>query len=132
MVAPRGVATERNLMTVRRWLTMAALVGVSFAGGVVGATMIGTANAATSPSTPSSSTPAATQGRWHSNTDPKHEAGESAARAAEEKAADASGIAPEGFGRGGHSNTDPAHEAGESAARAAQEKAEDAAGGTTG
>jgi hypothetical protein len=35
-------------------------------------------------------------GRWHSNTDPAHEAGESAQRAAAEKSADAAGVAPSG------------------------------------
>ena len=115
-------------MDLKKKIAATALVAVAFAGGAVGATMIGTANAAISTPNPSASTGADTPGRWHSNVDPAHEAGESAARAAEEKAADASGVAPEGFG--GHSNVDPAHEAGESAARAAEEKAADATAGT--
>jgi hypothetical protein len=79
------------------------------AGGAVGASLIGTANAATP-------TPAATAGT--SNEDPTHEAGESAAR----EAAENNGTATYG-GHGGGSNEDPAHEAGESAAREAAEDA---------
>ena len=103
-------------------------------GGVIGASLIGSASADTTPSPSSGTTGGTTMTPatpWHSNTDPSHEAGESAARQAEEKTADASGVRPAGDGGpggfGGHSNTDPAHEAGESAAHAAEEKARDAA-----
>jgi len=116
-------------MNLKKTLAATALVGVTFLGGAVGATMIGTASAATSTPSPSTSAGTGTQGRWHSNTDAAHEAGESAARAAQEKSADATGVAPEG--PGGHSNTDAAHEAGESPARAAQEKAADATAGAS-
>ncbi|MDP9100818.1 MAG: hypothetical protein M3N21_01530 [Actinomycetota bacterium] len=99
------------------------LVGAAVVAGALGATMFGTANAASG--TPAPGVSPGSPGTLHSNTDPTHEAGESAARQAQEKTADAGGVAPEGA-RGGHSNTDPAHEAGESAARQAQEKARDA------
>ncbi|MDQ1704292.1 MAG: hypothetical protein QOF18_658 [Frankiaceae bacterium] len=104
-----------------------ALLAAGVAGGVIGAGMLGSAQAATNPSPSSTSSPGT---KWHSNTDPAHEAGESAARAAAEKKADATGVPPAGFGGPrGHSNTDPAHEAGESASRAAEEKARDASPG---
>jgi hypothetical protein len=113
---------------VKKLLVPLTLVAASIAGGAIGAGLFGSAQAA--PDTTSTVTPQATNppsGRWHSNTDPAHEAGESAARAAEEKKADATGVPPAGFGGPeGHSNTDPAHEAGESAARAAEERAHDA------
>ena len=98
-------------MSRRKWVTIAiatgALVGsAGIAGAVTGSS--------TTSNPPSSSAP-------KYNTDPAHEAGESAQRKADE----ASGKA--GFGGpGGHSNTDPAHEAGESAARKAEEAQRDA------
>jgi len=140
--------SEGNYPAKNRSRTVVGAVALVGAGAVVGGilAMTGTASAATTTPTP---TPSATSGtstttpKWHSNTDPTHEAGESAARAAAEKTADATGVPPAGFGGpgdghgpdgmgpGGHSNTDPAHEAGESAARAAQEKAADAAAGAS-
>jgi hypothetical protein len=116
---------EAEIVVKKKTLVPLALVAASIAGGAIGAGLFGTAQAA--PNTTSTVTPQATNppsGKWHSNTNPAHEAGESAARAAEEKKADATGVPPAGFG--GHSNTDPAHEAGESAARAAEERARDA------
>jgi hypothetical protein len=111
-------------------------------GGVVGALIgaPGISNADTNTPTTTVAAPAttagtsgtpATPGKFTPNTDPAHEAGESAAVEANEKL----GIAPNGGpgghdGKGGprgHSNTDPAHEAAESPARVAEEAAHDAA-----
>ena len=60
-----------------------------------------------------------TTGSFKSNEDPAHEAGESAAREAQEN----SGQGPGPGGGTFKPNEDPAHEAGESAAREAQEDA---------
>jgi hypothetical protein len=78
-------------MRIRKAAATAMLVGVSVAGGAAGtAWLIGTpASAATSPApsastdAPDSSTP---NGTFHSNEDPTHEKGESAAREAQEDA----------------------------------------------
>jgi hypothetical protein len=121
-------------MSVRKALAATGIVAVSIAGGAVGATLFGTANADT-PS-PSPTTESGTAGTPHSNEDPAHEAGESAAREAAENNGTADfghhGDGAGGFGgrfRGG-SNEDPTHEAGESAQREAAEN-EAANGGTT-
>ena len=105
--------------TSKRWIVAAAAIGA----------MLGSAGIA-SAATSGSSTPAPTTNRPAPsyNTDPAHEAGESAQRQADE----AAGRAGFGDGPGGHSNTDPAHEAGESAQRQAEEKAQDAASGNSG
>ncbi len=59
----------------------------------------------TAPATPSASPDAPnTTGKWHSNTDPAHEASESAAHAAEESTADASGVVPS-WGHGDHGDS---------------------------
>ncbi|MDT7546183.1 MAG: hypothetical protein QOE99_2293 [Actinomycetota bacterium] len=121
-------------MSVRKALAAAGIVALSIAGGAVGATLFGTANAAT-PS-PSPTTESGTAGTPHSNEDPAHEAGESAEREAAENNGTADfghhGGGPGGFGGGfrGGSNEDPTHEAGESAQREAAEN-EAANGGTT-
>jgi hypothetical protein len=95
-------------MNVRKLLAAGGLIGVSFLGGVFGATLLGTANAATTTPTPtpsagssasanpapSNSAPANT-GTFHSNEDPTHEAGESAAREAAEDNGTA-GYGPQG------------------------------------
>jgi hypothetical protein len=79
----------------RKALIAAGLVGTTLVGGATGAYLFAnsTANAATTTTTPSngnSSTPPASQagpgGTFHSNEDPTHEAGESAAREAQENA----------------------------------------------
>jgi hypothetical protein len=97
---------------IRKAIAAGGLVALAITGGAVGATLMGTANAAT---------PSPSPAVGHSNEDPAHEAGESAAR----EAAENNGTAT--YGGHGGSNEDPAHEAGESAAREAQEDA----GGTT-
>ena len=103
-------------MSRRKWVTVAIATGaLAGSAGIAGAV---TGSSSTS-NPPANSTPATPK----YNTDPAHEAGESAPRQADE----ASGKA--GFGRGGpggHSNTDPAHEAGESASRKAEETQRDA------
>ncbi len=78
---------------IRKMAVAAAIVAASFAGGAVGSVLInGSANAAstTAPSGPSASTGApgnaTPDGRFHSNEDPAHEKGESAAREAQENA----------------------------------------------
>jgi|SRR5664279_1250298 len=94
-------------MKLKHAVAAAALAGVSMIGGAVGATLLGTANAATptpsSPPSPGNGSTPAPQGGWHSNEDPAHEAGESASREAEEDAAQANGTAPghSGSGYGG-------------------------------
>jgi hypothetical protein len=95
----------------------AGLIGGGLAGLVVGITSsAGAATPTPTATTPTTATPAPATaggtGSFKSNEDPTHEAGESAAREAEEDA-----------GFGGHSNEDPAHEATESAAREAEEDA---------
>lgn len=104
---------------IRKAIAAGGLVALAITGGAVGATLMGTANAAT---------PSPAPAVGHSNEDPAHEAGESAAR----EAAENNGTATYGGhgGRGG-SNEDPAHEAGESAAREAQEDAGGTAPSTT-
>jgi hypothetical protein len=79
-------------------------------------TTASTVAAAATP-TPSTTTPAT--GTFHSNEGAAHEAGESAAREAQEKA----GVFPGGAGGAFHPNESAAHETGESAAREAQENA---------
>ena len=68
------------------------------------------------------STSTTTTGTFKSNEDPAHEAGESAAREAQENSGQWPGPGP-GHGGAFKPNEDPAHEAGESAAREAQEDA---------
>jgi uncharacterized membrane protein len=73
---------------VRKTVAAAAIAGSMLIGGVAGAALYGvttlTAAAATSPSpSPSSST---SSGKFVPNEDPTHEAGESAAREAQENA----------------------------------------------
>ena len=107
---PSGESSINDDQKLLKNVATGALIGsAGIAGAVTGS------SSTTSPS--STSTP-------KYNTDPAHEAGESAQRQADE----ASGKA--GFGPGGHSNTDPAHEAGESAAHKAEEAARDASTGT--
>jgi hypothetical protein len=73
-------------MKIRQALAAGGLVVACMAGGAVGATLLGTANAATPTPTPSTGTSGSTPstGGFHSNEDPTHEAGESAAREAAE------------------------------------------------
>jgi hypothetical protein len=79
--------------------------------------VVTTASTVAATPTPSMTTPAA--GTFHSNEGAAHEAGESAAREAQEKA----GVFPGGPGGAFHPNESAAHETGESAAREAQENA---------
>ncbi len=76
------------MIGVRKAVAAAAIAGSMLIGGVTGAVLYGattlTAAAATSPSpSPSSST---SSGKFVPNEDPTHEAGESAAREAQENA----------------------------------------------
>ena len=135
--APHNGAFQKEYVTMNitrtakiRLASVAAVAAV----GIGGAGLLSqTASAATTPAVvatvapaivPAAAavpTPAATPtaGTDTSNSDPTHEAGESAAQEATETAGG-------GPGNGGHSNTDPAHEASESAARQAEEAASDA------
>jgi hypothetical protein len=100
---------EEMQMSVRKAVAATGLAAVTVAGGVVGASLIGTADAAAPSPSPT------TVGG--SNEDTTHEAGESAAR----EAAENNGSAGfEGRHHGGPNET-AAHEAGESAAREAAE-----------
>jgi hypothetical protein len=78
--------------------------------------------------TPSPSPSSSAIKSFHSNEDPAHEAGESAAREAAENSGH--GFGGPGVGKG--SNEDPSHEAGESAARESQEAAAQAGASATG
>jgi hypothetical protein len=103
-------------MSVRKPVATAAVIAAFIAGGAAGAMLLGTASAATpSPSPGATTTTPGTRG-FHSNEDPAHEKGESAAR----EAAENNGTATYGRGHGG-STEDKTHEAGESAAREAAE-----------
>ena len=104
---------ERMELSRKTWITVAIATGA----------LLGTAGIAGAVTASSTTTnPPATSGSSArtSNTDPAHEAGESAQRQADE----ASGKF--GGGPGGHSNTDPTHEAKESPARQAEEAQRDA------
>jgi hypothetical protein len=122
-------------MSIRKALAATGIVATSIAGGALGASLLGTADAATpspSPATGNGTAPGA--GTRHSNEDPAHEAGESAEREAAENNGTADYGHHGGMGgrmRGGGSNEDPAHEAGESAAREAEEDAAANGGGST-
>jgi hypothetical protein len=100
----------------RKVAGIAAVIGTGLIAGAIGASVFGPGFAGAQTPTPSSK---ATSGTFHSNEEKTHEAGESAAREADEAA---------GRFRGGHfgpggSNEEKSHEAGESAAREAQENA---------
>jgi hypothetical protein len=74
---------------VRKAVLAAAVAGSMLVGGVGGAVLYATtiAASAASPSpTPSSGSPSTSSGKFVSNEDPTHEAGESAAREAQENA----------------------------------------------
>ncbi|MCU1459760.1 MAG: hypothetical protein JWL73_3852 [Actinomycetia bacterium] len=118
-----GSTIERSHMfkAARKSVLVLGVAGSMLAGGAVGAVVFaaGSSSAATTPTSTTAVT--GTTGVDNSNKDPAHEAGESATRAADEKAGKVGG------GPDGHSNTDPAHEAAESPARAAEEATHDAA-----
>jgi hypothetical protein len=117
------------MSSLRKGALGAAMVAATLTGGVIGASLVGSASAQTPAPTTTTTAPAtggaSASGGDHSNTDPAHEAAESPQREADETAGKLGG------GHRGHSNTDPAHEAAESPARAAQEAAADAAQATT-
>jgi hypothetical protein len=118
-------------MSMRKALAATGIVAISIAGGALGASLLGTATAATpspSPATGNGTAPAA--GTPHSNEDPAHETGESAEREAAENNGTA-GYGHHGGMRGGGSNEDPTHEAGESSAREAEEGAAANGGGSS-
>lgn len=110
----------------RRQLATAALVaGAAIGGAGIAAAATGTTTP-TSPAAPTPADPAVPAagdpvGVDQSNSDPTHEASESAEREAAET------YGHMGGGGDHHSNTDAAHEAGESPERAAEEAANDAA-----
>jgi hypothetical protein len=106
----------------------AGVVVASMAGGALGASLIGSAGAQTSDTSPTTSAPAASGKVITPNTDPAHEATESPEREAAEQ--DGTATYGPGPGHGGRSNTDPTHEANESPERQAQEAAQDAQAGS--
>jgi hypothetical protein len=74
---------------IRKAVIAIAMVGSTLTGGAIGAALFagGSANAATStPSTTPAAAAAAPTGTFHPNEDATHEAGESAAREAQENA----------------------------------------------
>ena len=83
-----------EMKTTRKGLLAVAIVGTSMiGGGAIGATLLTptVSSAATASSTPATSSGGGTtvsppSGTFHSNEDPTHEAGESAAREAQENA----------------------------------------------
>ena len=125
---PRKQVNMKFSLGRRQLATIGLVVGAAIGG-------VGIANAATGTTTPTDpavttpvdpAAPAAGTGVDQSNSDPTHEATESADREAAETAGQG------GFGGGNHhSNTDAAHEAAESPERVAQEAANDAALGAT-
>jgi hypothetical protein len=117
-----------NLTSSRKRLaTLGIAAGVVLGSAGVVSAVTGTTPDATTPDSVPAAAPAA--GVDTSNSDPTHEAGESAEREAAETAG---GGRDHGAGDGHHhSNTDAAHEASESPERQAQEAADDAALGST-
>ena len=112
-----------NLSSSRKRLITVGIAAGAFLGSAGLVSAIGKPSATTPTAVTDTVAPAAAPaaGTDTSNSDPTHEAGESADREAAETAGG-------GFGHkdGGHSNTDPAHEASESPARQAEEAARDA------
>ena len=84
----------------KKLILPAVLAAGVLVGGAIGASMVGSASAATPAPSSSTSTTSPSTGRWHSNTDPAHEAGESAAHKAAEAKGDATGVPPADFGGG--------------------------------
>ena len=99
-------------MNMSRVAFASAIVAALFFGGVVGATVLSKSVIA-----PASAATASPSPGFHSNEDPGHEKGESAAQ----EAAENNGTFRPG-GHNGQSNESAAHEAGESAAHEAGEK----------
>lgn len=99
-----AAATTRRFEQVAKILYAVgavAAIGASAVGGLA----VDASNSSTTTTTPAAVTTTATTTAATSNEDATHEAGESAAREAEENAGGA------GFGHRGDWNTDPAHEA---------------------
>ena len=73
---------------MRRMIVGAAVAGSLLTGGVIGAALAGplAASAATSSTAAAATSPSANSGKFVPNEDPTHEAGESAAREAQENA----------------------------------------------
>jgi hypothetical protein len=73
---------------MRRMIVGASLAGSLLTGGVIGAAIAGplAASAATSSTAAAATSPSASSGKFVPNEDPTHEAGESAAREAQENA----------------------------------------------
>jgi hypothetical protein len=73
---------------MRRMFVGAAIAGSLLGGGVIGAALAGplAASAATSNTAAAATSPSASSGKFVPNEDPAHEAGESAAREAQEDA----------------------------------------------
>ena len=116
--------TRKRLVTAA--IAAGALIGsAGIASAVTGSTDTSPSAPATGASPGATTAPGAATAPAvdNSNKDPKHEAGESTQREADETA----GKMGHGGGLHGRSNTDPAHEATESPARKAQEATNDAA-----
>ncbi len=71
---------------VRKTVAAAAIAGSMLVGGVAGAVLYGVTTLTASAATPSPSPSSSSTGKFVPNEDPTHEAGESAAREAQENA----------------------------------------------
>lgn len=71
---------------VRKTVAAAAIAGSMLVGGVTGAVLYGVTTLTASAATPSPSPSSSSTGKFVPNEDPTHEAGESAAREAQENA----------------------------------------------
>jgi hypothetical protein len=71
---------------VRKTVAAAAIAGSMLIGGVAGAVLYGVTTLTASAATPSPSPSSSSTGKFVPNEDPTHEAGESAAREAQENA----------------------------------------------
>jgi hypothetical protein len=71
---------------VRKTVAAAAIAGSMLAGGVAGAVLYGVTTLTASAASPSPSPSSSSTGKFVPNEDPTHEAGESAAREAQENA----------------------------------------------
>jgi hypothetical protein len=75
------------MLQIRKGLAMVGFVAAMLGGGAIGAIAFGaTGTGTTATTTTTSSTSSSPSGAFHPNEDPAHEAGESAAREAQEDA----------------------------------------------
>ena len=126
-ILPAGFTDWRTSMEISRkkWVTIAVAAGALLGTAGIAGAVTGSSSTTKPPATSAPST-------HTSNTDPAHEAGESAQHAADEASGKFDGGHDGPGGHDGHSNTDPAHEDAESPARQAEEAQRDANPGSDG